>query len=99
VLPLSALCPYTTLFRSPFAGRSGNVVTAIFGVDELEVALGKYHAAPRGRAPCPGNPLAGGRPGHEEGPAVHRLDTVESHKRDDRSEEHTSELQSRVDLV
>src|SRR2546428_4795540 len=84
--PRSTLFPYTTLFRSLHVRRPG------------ARAAGGAHAA--GRGPPAGTDalaLPGGdvpaRPGPARGGAGHRG------RREGRSEEHTSELQSRSDIV
>src|SRR5690606_41367211 len=90
--PSSPLFPYTTLFRSgPAVGehdRGGR-----FGSVHLDVQPGAVGGD--------GGQLAGGdgrgvRPGGDVGAAAHAVTPVFSRVR---SEEHTSELQSRENLV
>src|SRR5699024_11643462 len=76
--PRSPLFPYTTLFRSPDAGRAGHHHPA--ARDRL-----------RGRLRAPADP-----PRVVRAAARRRMDRALSSSR---SEEHTSELQSRFDLV
>src|SRR3712207_7081274 len=81
--PRSTLFPYTTLFRSRRGGR---------GRGERE---GRGHL--RGRPEGQG---AGGKPSQADDPARWRRARVQPRaRRDRRSEEHTSELQSRQYLV
>src|SRR3989440_9518448 len=82
--PRSTLFPYTTLFRSQGAG------------DRQELLR---QGAPQGREPGRGRGDRGRDPGRRargrgEGRAAARRDAAVA-----RSEEHTSELQSRSDLV
>src|SRR5687768_17758079 len=90
--PCSTLCPYTTLFRSlhrPVAGftKGGCVVVAARG--KLEA-----YACQQGRLKlvladdCPSTPMA-----ILDAPDPNQFTLC------DRSEEHTSELQSRLQLV
>src|SRR5699024_12759562 len=85
--PRSTLFPYTTLFRSPPGHESCSVRPA--GRD----GAGRIHRSRRLRwlSGSPGAELPGAV---GSGPALPR-----GHARLDRSEEHTSELQSRFDLV
>src|SRR2546428_2931827 len=86
--PRSTLFPYTTLFRSRHeAHRRG--LRAELGERKCDASLGLRRGGGASRAmvgasPAPGRPVAGAR---------RDLHAVE------RSEEHTSELQSRSDLV
>src|SRR3712207_8124426 len=82
--PRSTLFPYTTLFRSASQhGRSANASSPSQYGDE------RWHCHPtRG-------PRAAGRVGRTWG----ELERASPHKRALRSEEHTSELQSRQYLV
>src|SRR2546422_6945260 len=84
--PRSTLFPYTTLFRSPYrSGRGGN---------------GRQRAVKGGRG-------YGGQTGDDQGGQRGELEDREdvlcdgggSHPQVGRSEEHTSELQSRLHLV
>src|SRR5207247_9686837 len=87
--------PYTTLFRSGAAqeslahafelGSQLDIVVDLTVVGDPTGALGIAHGLVAGRAEI-----------EDREPTVHEPDP-ESHL--DRSEEHTSELQSRVDLV
>src|SRR5207247_8704464 len=97
--PLSTLFPYTTLFRSHLSGR---LVPRACGDPRGLRPLGDppraavRDLAPRrterpARAPRDRSSRGGGRQGAGGGP----VDDVSP----GRSEEHTSELQSRVDLV
>src|SRR2546421_9384330 len=86
--PRSTLFPYTTLFRSP-----------------QRVGEQRYHrAALLGRRALVGRVVRGrgivwdGEPGRHPRPAAIRV-SAEPAARPTRSEEHTSELQSRSDLV
>src|SRR5690349_23128583 len=84
--PRSTLFPYTTLFRSQLAL-----------VDERgERGLPAPQPVLEILPPCGANPLLVGKAGREGERDVEVVpDAVEEH----RSEEHTSELQSRRDLV
>src|SRR2546428_10247038 len=85
--PRSTLFPYTTLFRSLARLEDGPALTA-HALDQLRDARDRRRAedeVDRGRAPLD-------RPLLELRHASHNAD-------DQRSEEHTSELQSRSDLV
>src|SRR2546421_1221649 len=84
--PRSPLFPYTTLFRS------GGVVA----VGEQLAELGRDEAEPR--VPVDQSLLAG-RHGHRLAEPLLRLGVARVRLRGARSEEHTSELQSRSDLV
>src|SRR3712207_7699209 len=75
--PRSTLFPYTTLFRSPHAGRVQRAQIAAKG-QELGAALAGFDVAVE---PVGGQVVAGDQMPHS------------------RSEEHTSELQSRQYLV
>src|SRR3989442_7926163 len=81
--PRSTLFPYTTLFRSP---RDA----------DPQRRQGEQADLPRAQA-NPARPVGDGRPALSDGLARHRvgLDLLEP----ERSEEHTSELQSRPHLV
>src|SRR5690242_21453573 len=84
--PRSTLFPYTTLFRSHRRG-----------CDAAITSPRRTRLLPPARA-LAGHPAAGGR---TEGCAmtVHRRDTRRHAPTPARSEEHTSELQSHVNLV
>src|SRR5699024_12295943 len=71
----SALCPYTTLFRSPVSTRSRRVLKLITGCTHGTTLL----------LPCP--------------PQLRRRREQIGIGEHQRSEEHTSELQSRFELV
>src|SRR5438067_9235206 len=81
--PRSTLFPYTTLFRS-----GGGLVVVLPGVGHRDMA----HQVPFHQAPDVGGDVALGL---LEG----LRDLVEGERSVPRSEEHTSELQSRFDLV
>src|SRR5207247_10913801 len=93
-LPLhAALFPYTTLFRSPQRRRSPpwprrTQVPLLLPRADLEQDGGE------GGGVRETHPAVGGA-----GRAVEVVDIQRHHRRDIRSEEHTSELQSRVDVV
>src|SRR5690606_42130409 len=97
--PCSPLFPYTTLFRSPTGRRAGNRGRSQAGDADCLLPLGLSHL---------GN-LRPNRPGTVLFLVPPRLATVDAfgalsdhrrtHLRTDRSEEHTSELQSRENLV
>src|SRR5699024_12028110 len=82
--PSSTRFPYTTLFRS---GPSSAVWNATVGAHASAPNPGK---APRYNCGCPESRRCEARPEPDTGPGPHLRD---------RSEEHTSELQSRFDLV
>src|SRR2546425_4617349 len=82
--PRSTLFPYTTLFRSrPHSGVAPILEPAVVLPDGDAVVLVRHRSPDRGRQR--GRPL-----GRGEG---------RGHAQDDRSEEHTSELQSLAYLV
>src|SRR2546421_2127053 len=81
--PRSTLFPYTTLFRSLARDLRGDLGAVAPGE---RVFIGDEHAAG----------LAHGFP---DGTPVHRRQAAQIDHLDARSEEHTSELQSRSDLV
>src|SRR3712207_7937033 len=83
--PRSTLFPYTTLFRSAF-----DHVVAVDGLADLQhLGVGELVDAPLGRdAYLVGDLLR-----------LARADAVDVLQRNNRSEEHTSELQSRQYLV
>src|SRR5207247_9376802 len=85
-LPSSPLFPYTTLFRSR-ADRAPTIAGPRTDRPDGSRLLGRHLPAPRG--------------GHGLAPAGWRQPgrQVRERREDERSEEHTSELQSRVDLV
>src|SRR5206468_4896320 len=88
--PRPTLFPYTTLFRSdPFFDRHRVGPGAGDAVDELDDRLLRRAVVPRRK-----NAL--GLVRHDE---RLRVAAVLGHHPDRRSEEHTSELQSRSDLV
>src|SRR5438105_12665138 len=89
VPPLSALFPYTTLFRSPRADRELPPVGTRPSTADPEAPLS-------GHAHCVGTSEQ--RHLADEQGAVSRREDPNPVPRA-RSEEHTSELQSRVDLV
>src|SRR2546430_10208336 len=83
--PRSTLFPYTTLFRSPGVLVAGQCPRAR-----------EHDQAPRGA------PERSARPGRDRAPdgeATVRHDTSWSRSGQERSEEHTSELQSQSNLV
>src|SRR2546428_10044114 len=82
--PRSTLFPYTTLFRSPPSGPSFSSV----GEDFTCGSLGRH---PSG---CPISSSSAGSPSELE-----LIGHPDGWRPKDRSEEHTSELQSRSDLV
>src|SRR5437868_13232085 len=84
--PISTLFPYTTLFRSP--RRRPRAADARGGVAGSAPLLHGLDAAGAGAA------RGGGGHGFRHGPALRAVAAVGA-----RSEEHTSELQSRFDLV
>src|SRR3712207_8180410 len=86
--PRSTLFPYTTLFRSGVAGVEWEIADRARGA-EVVGRIGNGHTAGRDEA-IVGREAAGG--GEMENRAVHAGGA-------DRSEEHTSELQSRQYLV
>src|SRR2546428_8721795 len=81
--PRSTLFPYTTLFRSE--GRRA---------DDVQLAARQGGLQ---QIRCVHRPF--GRPGADEGVQLVDEDDVPAFRLRDRSEEHTSELQSRSDLV
>src|SRR5206468_8259352 len=83
--PTSTLFPYTTLFRSRRPCRNRRARAFLFPLGRPR-ACGREKAAARRRAPTP-HPTPAGR----------RLPCFAPRR--PRSEEHTSELQSRSDLV
>src|SRR3712207_7118161 len=87
--PRSTLFPYTTLFRSPGGARARRVDQGRDEDPPEEHALaGALRDRPRGRLPRPPRP------------GLHRAEPREPRPGEDRrSEEHTSELQSRQYLV
>src|SRR5690606_39454504 len=85
--PRSTLFPYTTLFRSH---GGGEIVAVLLHLGEV-VVLGQEMAAVERRH---------ARIGHDVGLEVQDpLDIAQRHVEHHRSEEHTSELQSRENLV
>src|SRR5690606_41999319 len=87
--PRSTLFPYTTLFRSPVSSR--------FAVN-MPPAPGRDRRS--GPPPLPAPPTGGAaRRRSRRPPALPRPCRHGSWWRDARSEEHTSELQSRENLV
>src|SRR5690606_41508544 len=97
--PLSALSPYTTLFRSRhLEGRGPQVLQS------LDIVAGRHHVSPATVAlawllhqPHIGAPIVSAT-------SVEQVQAMAAAPRlrldaDDRSEEHTSELQSREKLV
>src|SRR5207249_11831043 len=91
--PISTLFPYTTLFRSAFRRRASAVCGRRPRTGVARIG--------RGRATCDGDAVAGERAGIPAGLRRFRTDfraLAQRHRRL-RSEEHTSELQSRFDLV
>src|SRR5438874_9164770 len=85
--PTSTLFPYTTLFRSEGTQQPDLIVTSETNqrLDQRDDRHRDHPAAPRAHR--------GARIGH------HEEDEQLIHRSRDRSEEHTSELQSRRDLV
>src|SRR5207249_11222590 len=81
----STLFPYTTLFRSPSFDNRGRAAVLLLwtGTDIFGPRRGNAGAGQTGLAPCPATCPSGPPAGWTGG----------------RSEEHTSELQSRFDLV
>src|SRR5207249_11400623 len=94
--PSSTLFPYTTLFRS--MGSVCGTMSVDGEVDELHTGdetLGSRYL-PRVAPSADGRAVVAVREAMNEPPEVVALDVG---AREDRSEEHTSELQSRFDLV
>src|SRR5207247_9300296 len=89
--PRSPLFPYTTLFRSHFTLGDAQVRRDRLERVGGEVPFGALDRLERGQEP---RPLAGKR--RQKGIERHCGDRT---TRAQRAEEHTSELQSRVDLV
>src|SRR5256885_5579562 len=89
--PRSTLFPYTTLFRSGRLARLCNVLTRAGGEQRHRDRL---PGAPPPVHPCAGNGRGLRRAAH----ARRRLPVAAATPRD-RSEEHTSELQSPCNLV
>src|SRR5690606_42040759 len=87
--PRSTLFPYTTLFRSLADGAGRPARTQ----RQCPRLLPRRPAHPAGAAAGPSQGTPGGGPLADELPAGRRL------RCDPRSEEHTSELQSRENLV
>src|SRR2546428_3651694 len=84
--PRSTLFPYTTLFRSP----------ALAHLPAHVVIAHRFHVARR----AADHPALGLRaPARSVAPGARRAGRVAGRARGGRSEEHTSELQSRSDLV
>src|SRR5690606_41712396 len=90
--PSSPLLPYTTLFRSGHAGRDLQLLDRDAALQHLVEA--RPHGAHRTGAEQPGQRVAASDPPHLLG-----VRAVLSHGPILRSEEHTSELQSRENLV
>src|SRR5207249_7945733 len=92
--PRSSLFPYTTLFRSGFAASGHRFLSRL---RSLPMAQGRdgSHDSPAGPRPPRFDPWVG--PWVFLDPEEERED--EEERRKSRSEEHTSELQSRFDLV
>src|SRR5207247_11162133 len=94
--PAPTLFPYTTLFRSRDAGEA---VSA--DVEEVVAHRGHHNSVGRGRflwRPLHGRGRA--RPARDVSAGLaHPALRLRPRSRRGRSEEHTSELQSRVDLV
>src|SRR5437868_2540992 len=92
--PRSTLFPYTTLFRSVPGGADGGAGAVRGRGDHRRVAAPRR--GPRGRRDRdrPGRRLARG-----PAPVLRRVAGPGRGRVPDRSEEHTSELQSRFDLV
>src|SRR5699024_12453802 len=91
--PRSARLPYTTLFRSRLAGHAHVVEQDPAVVHPVQAALG---AAVRGGHPRKVVAMFVAQTHHE---TVHAVVCAVGGLRPARSEEHTSELQSRFDLV
>src|SRR5699024_12642458 len=91
--PTTTLFPYTTLFRSPeLFGRLGDGQFRELGeVGARRDRITGEHPVPDRSAACPGRTADGGGGDRER--------TVGDSRVEVRSEEHTSELQSRFDLV
>src|SRR5699024_11731461 len=97
--PTPTPSPYTTLFRSQREGR-GLGLAALYGaLDELHArAVVVRRAAEVGEADDGEAARRGAEIGVFEGLCDVVLAPVHDDAEDDRSEEHTSELQSRFDL-
>src|SRR2546422_4756326 len=91
--PRSTLFPYTTLFRSHEGGAAlaGRTVH-LFSPEDLDLAIVEPHGPPRPRPVRPAQQVQGVL---EVGGPSQRL----VREPDARSEEHTSELQSRLQLL
>src|SRR5699024_12219098 len=93
--PTSTLFPYTTLFRS-----SENGLVLLYRARGRQEAILEPRGRRRGSWETTGDPGARGGPSSERRFAGHhRRHRVPHPGRTRRSEEHTSELQSRFDLV
>src|SRR5690554_7706724 len=87
--PTSTLFPYTTLFRSPYHCRDPRD-----GKPHHQGGRQRHHLALGHQHPQQGAAAAAALP-----PRAHQHRDEESHHEPTRSEEHTSELQSRPHLV
>src|SRR5438105_6143863 len=87
--PISTLFPYTTLFRS-----DGTFIEAWSAVKSMRGRDGKDDPPPLGRNPHVDPRIEEASGWGKDGRPMRKLQV-----RGYRSEEHTSELQSRVDLV
>src|SRR3712207_7873639 len=86
--PRSTLFPYTTLFRSRRSSRSGHRLTSEVATLPLTHAIGALSQQDAGR-----------HSDHGKDPGQSEEGTIPIMLRNPRSEEHTSELQSRQYLV
>src|SRR5699024_12242634 len=89
--PSQPLFPYTTLFRSEFAAKGNE---SFDGVDSIQTRKGTY-LYKKGMVEM----SQAGVKADESSESSVRATTSGAYKLPDRSEEHTSELQSRFDLV
>src|SRR3989475_1516547 len=87
--PRSTLFPYTTLFRSIDRKDAAGLATAAPGtLTELPFIIGRREALDRAARVAPDARVA-----------IDRLREIDAALADERSEEHTSELQSQSNLV
>src|SRR2546429_8202554 len=94
--PRSTLFPYTTLFRSP-QGSDRRHVGAIYYAYDLPKLGKKLNFKPLGVLTDGWN--LSGITGYSRAPLLRRASTPRTISISRRSEEHTSELQSRLHLV
>src|SRR5699024_12653498 len=94
--PRSTLFPYTTLFRSDVDAAQQKLESAIAGLIERADSATMERLAELAAA---GSELEGSYSEEEFAEMKAAIETAETLLEKDRSEEHTSELQSRFELV